>query len=206
MTSGLVLTASAYFLGSVPTSYWLGRWMYGVDLRRQGSGNLGATNTLRVLGLNAAAPVLVVDVLKGWVPPALFPLLTPELAGGWPLVYGAAAICGHVFSLWVGFRGGKGVATSAGVFLALAPMALAACLAIWTATVVLTRYVSLGSLLAAVALPAAVILTASSHGPALIFFAVALSAFVIWAHRDNIARLVRGEEARLQKGPREGEP
>ncbi len=206
MTSALLLTGSAYLLGSVPTSYWLGRGVYGVDLRREGSGNLGATNTLRILGPKAATPVLIIDVLKGWAPPALFPILAPELANAWALAFGAAAILGHVFSFWVGFRGGKGVATSAGAFFALAPGALLLCFVVWVGTVIVTRYVSLGSLLAALALPAAVLLTTSSHGPALIPFALALSTFVIWAHRENIVRLMRGEEARLERRPRRPRP
>jgi acyl phosphate:glycerol-3-phosphate acyltransferase len=194
----LLLTVAAYMLGSIPTSYWVGRGIYGVDLRREGSGNLGATNAYRLLGLRAALPVLVVDVLKGWIPIALFPLAVAAGTGeGWILVFGAAAILGHVFSFWVGFRGGKGVATSTGVFLGLAPWALAMGLGVWIVTVAATRFVSLGSILAAVFLPLAVAFTPHRGGPMALPFTVALAGFVIWAHRSNIRRLLQGEESRI---------
>lgn len=199
----VLLTLVAYLVGATPTSYWVGKRVYGVDLRTVGSGNLGATNTYRTFGLGAAAPVMVIDVLKGWAPVALFPLLHDGSAGPWAVAYGAAAILGHVFSFWVGFRGGKGVATSTGVFLALAPWAVAVGLAIWLAAVLATRYVSLGSVLAAAALPASVALTPHRGGGEVIAFAAALALFVIWAHRANLGRLMRGEENRMGR-PREG--
>lgn len=193
-----LLAVAAYLLGSIPTSYWVGRGIYGVDLRREGSGNLGATNTYRLLGVKAALPVLVVDVLKGWIPVSLFPLaLDIGAAEGWILVFGAAAILGHVFSFWVVFRGGKGVATSTGVFLGLAPWALAMGLGVWIVTVAATRFVSLGSILAAVFLPLAVAFTPHRGGSMALPFTVALAGFVIWAHRGNIRRLLKGEESRI---------
>ncbi|CAN5623652.1 glycerol-3-phosphate 1-O-acyltransferase PlsY [soil metagenome] len=201
MTGGfflpLLLVVASYLVGATPTSYWVGRGFHGVDLRTQGSGNLGATNVFRVLGWRWALPVVVVDILKGWAPVALFPLL---LAGGvevWALAFGAAAILGHMYSFWVGFRGGKGVATSAGVFLGLAPLAVLAAFVVWSAAVVLTRYVSLGSVLAALVLPVAVISLPHRGGAILPFFASALAIFVIWAHRANVQRLLRGEENRI---------
>lgn len=198
----LSLALGAYLLGSIPTSYWVGRGIHGVDLRKEGSGNLGATNTYRRLGLKAALPVLVVDVLKGWVPVAVLPLWLPAGAGqGWVLVFGAAAIAGHVFSFWVGFRGGKGVATSTGVFLGLAPLALAVGVVVWVAAVAVTRFVSLGSILAAASLPVAIAFLPHRGGPLALPFTVALAGFVIWAHRANIRRLLRGEENRIS-GPR----
>ncbi len=194
----LLLAAGAYLLGSIPTSFWVGRGVYGVDLRREGSGNLGATNTLRVLGARAAIPVLTVDVLKGWVPVALFPLLLAPGAGeGWMLVFGGAAVLGHVFSVGVGFRGGKGVATSTGVFLALAPWAFLVGLLVWVGTLALTRYVSLGSILAALVLPVAVALTPHQGGSGTLAFTLALAAFVVFAHRTNIRRLLAGTESRM---------
>lgn len=192
-----ILLAVAYLLGATPTSYLVGRWARGLDLREHGSGNLGATNAFRVLGWRAAAPVVVVDVLKGWVPTAFFPLLDGAEPVEWALAYGAAAIVGHVFSIYVGFRGGKGVATSAGVFLALAPWAVLIGAVLWGITVTLTRIVSLGSLVAALVLPLAVYAT---NEPALeLALSVALALFVIYAHRSNIRRLVRGEENRFSR-------
>lgn len=192
-----VLLAVAYVLGSIPTSYAVGRSIHGIDLRKHGSGNLGATNTFRVLGWRAAVPVIIVDVGKGWVPAAFFPIWDGAPAPEWALAYGAAAIMGHVFSVFVNFRGGKGVATSAGVFMAIAPWAVLIGAVVWTVVVVLTRTVSLGSLLAAVVLPIAVYATGE---PLLeLWLSLALSAFVIYAHRGNIRRLLRGEESRITR-------
>ena len=189
----------AYLVGATPTSYLVGRLAYGIDLREHGSGNLGATNVFRVLGWRAAVPVGIIDVAKGWVPAALFVRwdLVPEPE--WALAYGAAAIVGHVFSIYVKFKGGKGVATSAGVFTALAPWATLAGLVVWLTTVTLTRIVSLASLMAAIALPVAVYFTGEPR-PTL-WLALGLAVFVIYAHRSNIGRLLRGEENRFgQKG------
>ena len=200
----LLLLIVAYLLGATPTGLWVGRKFYGVDLRTVGSGNLGATNTFRVLGWKAAVPVILVDLLKGWLPTWLFPLLDYDSsAWGWTIAYGAAAILGHVYSVWVRFRGGKGVATSAGVFLALAPWAALGATLVWVATVSLTRIVSLGSVLAAVVLPVLVVLTPHQGGAALAWFSAALSLFVIAAHRANLVRLARGEEHRFgrARGP-----
>jgi acyl phosphate:glycerol-3-phosphate acyltransferase len=189
----------AYLIGSIPTSYFAGRLTRGIDLRQHGSGNLGATNAFRVLGWKAAAPVMVVDIAKGWIPTALFPLWDGSHTLGWALAYGAAAIVGHVFSVFVGFRGGKGVATSAGVFVALAPWAVAIGFVVWGVTLVLTRLVSLASILAAILLPIAVYVT---NEPTMVFWlSMVLSIFVIYAHRTNIGRLVRGEENRLRRSP-----
>jgi glycerol-3-phosphate acyltransferase PlsY len=193
----LLLMLAAYVAGSTPTSHWVASSVYGVDLRKEGSGNLGATNIYRVLGWKAAAPVVVVDILKGWAPTALFPLLAPSAAPEWTLGYGAAAVLGHVFSFWVGFHGGKGVATGAGVSLALAPFATLIALVVWAVVLFGTGYVSLGSILAAAALPTAMIFTPHRGGAAALVFAAALGLFVIWAHRSNVGRLVRGEERRF---------
>ena len=193
----LLLVGVAYLVGATPTSYWVGRAISGTDLRRVGSGNLGATNVLRVLGWKAAVPVLLIDVAKGWLPVALFPLVDGSGAAGMALAYGAATILGHVFSFWVGFRGGKGVATSTGVFLALAPWALLIAFGVWLVVVSTTRMVSLGSILAGVTLPLAVWLTPHRGGEWTVPFTVALALFVVWAHRANIARILRGEENRF---------
>lgn len=193
-----LLLLLAYLLGSIPTSYWVGTVFYGTDLREEGSHNLGATNSFRVLGWKAAVPVILVDVGKGFVPVWAFPMLdVPGVAWSWALAYGAAAILGHAFSVWVRFQGGKGVATGAGVFLGLAPWALLAAFVTWLVVVLATRIVSLASLAAALVAPVAVWLTPHPGGAELPLFAVALAAFVVWAHRSNIGRLLRGEEGRI---------
>ncbi len=195
----ITLITLAYVVGATPTSHWIARAFYGMDLRKEGSGNLGTTNTYRVLGWKAATPVILIDTLKGWAPTALFPAAIPDAASDWALAYGAAAVLGHVFSFWIGFSGGKGVATSGGVFLALAPWAVFIGLGVWLGSVLTTGYVSLGSVLAAVTLPIAVLMTPHGGGPSLQLFTVALAAFIVWAHRGNVQRLLRGDERRFRR-------
>lgn len=192
--SWLLLLAS-YLLGSFPTSYVVGRVTRGVDLRQHGSGNLGATNAFRVLGWRAATPIFIIDILKGWFPTLFFPRWDGSSLWEWALAYGAAAIVGHVFSVYVGFRGGKGVATGAGVFLALAPYAVLIGLVVWTSIVFISGFVSLASIVAATLLPA-LVLVFNGFGP-VFFLSTALAIFVVYAHRSNIGRLRRGEEHRF---------
>jgi glycerol-3-phosphate acyltransferase PlsY len=181
---GLVL---AYLVGSIPSAYLAGR-LKRVDLREHGSGNLGATNVLRVLGWRVALPVFLVDILKGVLPVLLLtPWTTTSQPERWAIAYGLAAIMGHVrpiFLLWKG--GGKGVATAAGVFLALTPI-----------PTLIALVVFIGVLLgAAVALPVAVALLDGWRTPVLLV-AVLVAVFVFWTHRANIGRLRRGEEHRF---------
>lgn len=187
----------AYVLGATPTSYWVGKGFYGIDLRTRGSGNLGATNTFRILGWRAALPVMLFDVAKGWFPVWLGPHLHGSAAWEWTLAYAGAAILGHVFSFWVRFKGGKGVATSAGTFLALAPWTVLIALAVWLVVAFTTRYVSLASIIAVLTAPLTLVLTPHQGGASLFWFAGALAVFVVWAHRTNIGRLLRGEENRF---------
>lgn len=190
-----ILLLGSYFLGAFPTSLVVGRAARGIDLREHGSGNLGTTNVFRVLGWRWALPVLAVDVLKGWFPTFYFPILLGVEGSAWPLAFGAAAILGHVFSVLVKFRGGKGVATSAGVFLALAPAATLFAVLVWGAIVAATRIVSAGSLAAAGGLPVFVYVT---QGVGAVFWlSLAIALFVLYSHRANVRRLVRGEEARF---------
>lgn len=203
MTRGLLLLLS-YVVGAIPTSFWVGKGLHGIDLRQHGSGNLGATNAFRVLGWKSAAPVVLLDVAKGYLPVALFPALVGA-GPRWAMAFGAAAIVGHMFSFWVGFRGGKGIATSAGVFLALAPWAVLGGALVWTAVTFPTGYVSLGSIAAAAMLPFLVALTPHVGGADLVAFSAALALFVIWAHRSNVRRLLRGEENRFGRRARGGE-
>ena len=198
MSPALLLVLS-YLLGAIPTSYWVGRAAYGIDLRERGSGNLGATNVYRVLGWKAALPVVVVDVTKGFVPAWLFARLDAA-SSTWALAYGTAAVLGHVYSVWVRFKGGKGVATSAGVLAGLAPIAVLAGLAVWVVAVFTTRMVALGSVLAALTVPAAVWLLPPTGVTPLFGFTLALAALVTWAHRTNIGRIARGEEHRFGRG------
>jgi glycerol-3-phosphate acyltransferase PlsY len=198
MTGALLGLAAAYLLGSIPSAYIAGRLVKGVDLRQHGSGNLGATNVLRTLGVAAAVVVLLADAGKG----ALAVLWLPRVVGAtppgtWAMLYGVAAILGHirpVFLLWKG--GGKGVATAAGVFGALAPLPLAIAFVAFVVVLAATRVMSLGSLSGAVALPLAVVFLKGPGDP-LVLIALAVAAFVFWTHRANIDRLRRGVEPRL---------
>ena len=192
---------AAYFAGSIPTSYLAGRTAGGVDLRREGSGNLGATNVYRTMGLRVAVPVALVDIGKGWVPAWVFPMVDGAGAGGWAAAYGAAAILGHTFPCWTRYRGGKGVATAAGAFLALTPFALLAAALVWVGVFAARGIVSLASIAAAVALPATVLVEHVVAGPAdpwVAGFAMLAGGFIVWAHRSNIGRLLRGEEGRIR--------
>lgn len=197
---------AAYLLGATPTSYIAGRLGRGIDVREHGSKNLGATNVYRLLGWKYAVPVGLFDVAKGVVPVALFGRWAA--AGGadaaWlPVTLGGAAVVGHMFSPYVRFRGGKGVATGAGVFLALAPLACAIALPVWGLCLRLTGYVSLSSIVAALTFPLWVRLT--THGPGLTFWAsVVLALLIVVAHHANIRRLLAGTENRFR--PRNGAP
>jgi acyl phosphate:glycerol-3-phosphate acyltransferase len=195
-----LLVVASYLLGAVPASYIAGRLAKGIDLREHGSGNLGATNTFRVLGAKVAAPVMVFDILKGTFPVVAFAQWdAPQADPRWALAYGAAAIVGHVFSIYMRFKGGKGVATSAGVFLGLAPVALAAGVAVWLIVLKTMRMVSAGSILAAITVGIMLLVTPVHLEEARILgFAVA--AFVIFAHRSNIGRILKGTEPRFGKG------
>ena len=187
----LVFVVLAYLIGSFPTSYLISR-IRGIDLREHGSRNLGTTNTFRVLGAWSAIPVLVVDVLKGLGPALWF--VTWDGAGDTRLavVYGLAAIIGHVWSVFLGFRGGKGIATGAGVLLALAPVTTIIAVLIWIGIVSLTRIVSAASLAAASVVPLlAWLMDQPRHTVA---FCAVVACFVWWTHRDNLRRLLNGTE------------
>ena len=200
-----LLVLAAYLLGAVPASYLAGKWTRGIDLRQHGSGNLGATNTFRVLGAKVAAPVMVFDILKGTFPVLAFSQWDGSPDWRWELAYGAAAIVGHVFSIYMGFKGGKGVATSAGVFLALAPLAVGVGLLTWLIVIRTTRMVSAGSVSAALVVMA-LLLMPFAHVPAEVkILGSAICLFVIFAHRENIKRILNGTESRFGSGKKPDE-
>lgn len=198
MKHPVVALLASWLIGSIPWAYLAGRLLKGVDLRTYGSGNLGTTNVLRLLGAPAAIVVYLLDAAKGFVPALLFPALfgfAPR--GGWAIACGLVAILGHVKPVFLGFKGGgKGVATASGVFFALTPLATFACLVGFLTLLATTRMMSMASLTGAAILPIGVGLT---HGVNSLIFAVSLgvAAFVYWTHRANIGRLRRGEEPKL---------
>ena len=200
---GVAAMIAAYLCGSIPTSVWWGRTFFGVDVREHGSRNAGATNTFRVLGPKAGVPVLLIDILKGFLPVRVLPnwsgleVDSPEwlwLRVGLVL----AAVVGHLYPVFAGFRGGKGVATSLGGVLAVHPGAAGICIAVFAVVFLLTQYVSLSSLCAALAFPLAVVLVFHEPAPVKVGFAVVLCAIVFFTHRQNIGRLLRGEENRMR--------
>lgn len=186
----------AYLLGAIPTSYLVARRFGHIDLREHGSKNLGATNLYRVMGWRYAVPAGAFDVAKGTIPVLL---IAPRLGTSpWlPITLGLVAILGHVFSVFVRFHGGKGVATAAGAVLGLAPLPLAVSAAVWVAVVWTSRYVSLGSMAGAVAFPLAAWWLQPGNTPTLLAGFV-LAAFIVFNHRANIRRLLAGKEARFR--------
>jgi len=187
---------AAYLLGATPTAYLAGRLARRIDLREHGSRNLGATNVYRVLGWAWAIPVALIDIAKGAVPVALF-VRWAETAPWLAIAVGIAAVLGHMFSPYVGFKGGKGVATAAGMFVALAPLAVAIALPVWGMCLWLTGYVSLSSIIAATTFPLFVRMT-RPDAVATLWASVALAALIVFTHRGNIRRLVAGTENRFR--------
>ena len=195
----LALLAS-YLIGAIPTSYVVGKIARGIDLREQGSRNLGATNLYRILGWRFAVPVGLFDGAKGAVPVLLFGDWAPGIPQ-FAVLCGVTAVLGHVFSVFVGFKGGKGVATAEGMVIALAPLAFLAVLAIWLLLVRVTGYVSLASVVAAGLFPLAdYLLEPGRRAPSTLALDVGLALFIIWKHRANIQRLFQGTEHRFGRG------
>ena len=196
----IIVAVAAYLLGSIPTGFLVAKGR-GVDLQKSGSGNIGATNAMRVLGKPMGIVVLLMDVLKGfaavWLCNFLLQIFNAPAAGleNYRIVAGIFAVLGHNYPCWLKFKGGKGVATTTGVYLALAPEALAVALAVFVLALLLTKYVSVGSILAAVALPAAVWFTKEDFFLRMV--TIALGIMAILKHRKNIQRLMAGTESRL---------
>jgi len=202
MLTDYLAALPAYFLGSIPTAVWVGKAWYGMDVREHGSKNAGATNTFRVLGKRAGKVVLGIDIFKGVVAVILpFFLLdydyqAPELTHV-QILATFLAVLGHVFPIFAGFRGGKGVATSLGVIIGLQPLAALICLIVFLLVFIITNYVSLGSICASVAFALLLWLGFPIKTIALPIFGTLLAAIVIFAHRKNIVRLLHGEESKM---------
>jgi len=202
MTTDFLAALPAYFLGSIPTAVWVGRMKYGMDVREHGSKNAGATNTFRVLGKKAGRVVLSIDVLKGMIavllPYFILPYdFTDARLTHVQLVASFLAVLGHVFPLFAGFKGGKGVATSLGVIIGLQPLAAGICLIIFLLVFILSNYVSLGSITAALAFALLLWLAFPIQTYALPVFGSLLSVVVIIAHRKNIVRIMEGTESKM---------
>ncbi len=192
--NAILAILASYLLGATPTSYIAGKVGRRIDLREHGSKNLGATNVYRILGWKYAIPVALFDIAKGAVPV----LLAPASPYAWlPVAVGGAAVLGHMFSPYVSFKGGKGVATAAGMFLALAPVAVLLAIPVWVICLWLTGYVSVSSIIAVLSVPLWVSLLQPNSRD--VFWAsIALVALIIFAHRRNIGRLLAGTENRFR--------
>lgn len=192
----------AYLIGSIPTAVWVGKWMYQVDVREHGSRNGGATNTFRVLGKKAGIPVLLFDIFKGWCATMGLSWLSYYTQGSefyinFQIATGIAAIIGHIFPIFAGFNGGKGVATTLGVILTLHPLAALTTLGVFLIVFLVTRYVSLGAIISAFAFPILVIAIFKTSFISLMYFSVFFALVVIVTHKKNIMRLLNNEENRI---------
>ena len=196
---GLII---AYLLGSIPTSVWIGQYFYSIDVREFGSGNSGATNTFRVLGYKAGIPVLIIDILKGWSSVMLAYLISDYASDSdqmvnLQLVLAVAALMGHVFPVYVGFRGGKGVATLLGIVLALNWVAALISLGVFITVFLSTKYVSLSSIVASFAFPCVVIFLLDSRVGSMVIFSMFITVIVLITHQKNIERLLSKKESKI---------
>lgn len=207
MLTFAAVVIGSYLLGSIPVGYLAGR-IAGIDIRKFGSGNVGATNVIRTLGKGYGYPVFAADFLKGFGAVAMSSLIAARLHPDWNLsemfgiVAAISSVLGHSFPVWLHFKGGKGVATSAGTVFGLAPVAALVGAAIWIITFLVTRYVSVASIAAAAALPLIILITtwlSQTSGKPLFYSSVCLAAVVIWRHRSNLSRLIRGTEPRFTR-------
>lgn len=200
--TSLYLVLGAYLIGSIPFGLLAGK-LKGLDIRDHGSGNIGATNVFRICGKGWGLSVFFLDFLKGLVPVLLANQFDPDSAGLVPILAGVAAIAGHNFPVWLKFKGGKGIATSAGVLVSLLPLALGVAALTWVLSFGITRYVSLASILAAVSLPVTVGVETFALGKttsmAPFVFALVVAALAVWRHRTNISRLLEGSEHRFSR-------
>jgi acyl phosphate:glycerol-3-phosphate acyltransferase len=199
----ILLIISAYLIGSIPTSVWVGKVFFKLDVRDHGSGNAGATNTIRVLGWKAGLPVFIFDVFKGWMAVMLGVFCVSSQFGPDQAVYlkialAASVVLGHIFPVFAGFRGGKGVATLLGVGIALYPIAVWIVLAIFVTILLATGYVSLGSMTGAILFPFLEIFLLKQDNIWLIGLSILVAIFIPITHRKNIKRLLRGEESKFR--------
>jgi glycerol-3-phosphate acyltransferase PlsY len=207
MLAFAVVVIGSYLLGSIPSGYLAGR-MAGVDIRKCGSGNVGATNVIRTLGKAYGYPVFAADFLKGFAAVKMSILVAARIRPDWNaldlfgILAAISSVLGHSFPVWLHFKGGKGVATSAGALFGLAPFVALVGVAIWTLTFWLTRYVSVASITAATALPIVIVITSwlnQAAAKSLFYSSLCLATLVIWRHRSNLSRLMQGTEPRFTR-------
>lgn len=200
----VLLLVTAYLLGSIPSAVWIGKKYYGIDVREYGSKNAGATNTLRVLGKQAAMPVFAMDVLKGFVAVTLMglikhsPAIDDNILVILKILAVAAAVTGHILPVFAGFRGGKGVATLVGAVVGINPSIVLLCFAVWFVVLMIWHYVSLASMVAGWSFPLFILLSPkTNHIVPLIVFSFVVAVLLLWTHRKNIKRLREGTESKI---------
>lgn len=200
----VLLIIAAYLIGSIPTAVWVSRYYFGIDIRDYGSGNAGATNTYRVLGIKWGTLVMIVDMLKGVVATSLYILLPYYVikTNDWDrtnlmIGLGLAAVSGHIFPIWAGFRGGKGVATLFGMILAIQPIVAVCCVGVFILVLFLTRFVSLSSILSSIAFAVFILFIFNDDVTLYRIFSVAVALMVILTHQKNINRLLNGTESKV---------
>lgn len=200
----LLVAALAYLIGSFATAVWAGKIFHGTDVREHGSGNAGATNVIRVLGWKTGVPVLLVDILKGWVA-AMLPVFMNMADHGsamltnYQIIAGLATVAGHIYPVFAGFRGGKGVATIFGVLLAIHPLVTISCFGVFLCVFLISGYVSLGSMTAGITFPLLLFFVFDTQSVYLKIFSVVVAIALLYTHRNNIRRLLKGEESKLIK-------
>jgi len=199
--TNLLLIIIAYLLGSIPTAVWVGKIFYGKDIRQFGSKNAGAANTFRILGVKAGIPVLLIDIFKGFAAVNLVRFSDLLESGNediiiFKIILGIAAVIGHILPVYAGFRGGKGVATIAGFVLAIHPMAAIISLGIFLIVLLIMNYVSLASITAGISFPLIIIFVYRTNELSLIIFSAMVSVLLIITHRNNIKRLIKGNESK----------
>ena len=204
-TETLLFVLLAYLTGAFPSAVWVGKIFYKIDVREFGSGNAGATNTFRVFGKKAGIPVLIMDIFKGWICVNYISFLTniPQSAEAVfeiQLAFGIAAVIGHLFPIYTGFRGGKGIATLLGLLIGLHAVAALYSILVFVIVFLISKYVSLGSIIASVAFPILVILILGSTNVSLNLFAFFVPILSLITHQKNIERLLRGEETKVKFG------
>ena len=200
--SALIL---AYLLGSIPTAVWIGKYFYGIDVREYGSGNAGATNTFRVLGKKAGIPVMLIDILKGWTATNLAYLIGMSITGpnhsvqfvNYQLALGITAVMGHLFPIFAGFRGGKGIATLTGMILAVHVQASLVCILVFLIVLLITRYVSLSSIAAGFTFPLSTIFIFHVSVRSIIVYGMCICILILVTHQKNIERLMKGKESKV---------
>lgn len=198
----VLLILLAYLIGSVPTAIWISKYFFKIDIRDYGSGNAGATNTFRVLGSKWGTIVMAVDVLKGIIATSLYILLPYYLTDEWDrtnfmIGLGLAAVLGHIFPIWAGFRGGKGVATLLGMAVAIQPLVALCCVGVFLIVLYLTRFVSLSSILAGVSFMVFILFIFNEKETLYRIFAVLVALMVILTHQKNIGRILKGTESKI---------